>query len=390
MTVLIFVTLGIAVSLFRSLVLALEIGQPLPLFDPEAAIIRIVLAILLWLATVVFLRPGRRNFWEFTLYFILTLPLLAIAVWVDRPAVALFVMPVLVRYWSSRKVALTYFIILAVVGNVWSGFLSHTLDSWGQTVDEKIRLAVLTFAEASFAYIAFELALKLEEERRRLAEVLQQLEYYQQNALRYAGLQERARLSQDLHDSLGHHLTILRLDTQHLQKLTMQASFNRESIVESVNDVEDRCREAFVNLQDVVSVLSRSRFDESFFKSLSLLARSNSYLVNMSFVGNEPQLNYEIQMAIYRCLQESITNALKYGDGEGIRVIVYAEKDYLEVQVINRFLVGLSRALENSWNSNNSGLKGMHQRMQTLGGYVTYTSEKGIFQVKIFLPIQRI
>lgn len=390
--IVIFTGLGILVTLLRSLVINPDDLGSLPLLSPAEALLRLAVA-LLWFAAVLWaIRPGELSRAEQVLLVLGTLAFSVLVVWGDRPAAALMVTPIVARYWLSLRQTLWLFAALFV-----SSLLIYVLIPPMGNLDGiqqwlgLLGLAVVTLTQAGFTYAAFELTLWGAGQRADLRRAYQELRAYRALELQHASLEERAHLSRELHDTLGHQLTALRLDAQRARKLQQKAGGLDPQVAGALDNVMARSGEALEQLQDVVSTLQVPQLDGTLYQALRDLAQTWPAQVHLTLEGEEPELSSTHQLALYRGLQETLTNALKHAPEQPATARLYHEGAWLHLSVRN----GLSPALPGELETRQPprrgglGLDGLRSRFEALGGSVQATRKQEVFEVCLTLPLTR-
>lgn len=186
---------------------------------------------------------------------------------------------------------------------------------------------------------------------------------------------ERLRISRELHDAWGHELTALGLQLEIASHVT-EPGRAKDHVIQA----KGLARDLLGKVRDVVSTLREAeRCDLK--DSLEALARSvPTPAIHLEF---EPGIRVgpEQAHALMRCAQEAVTNAIKHAqasnlwlqvtsDGEGVRLV--ARDD------------GKARAAAAA---PGSGLLGMRERMEHLGGRLAVQSGTGRgFTIDAWLP----
>jgi len=185
---------------------------------------------------------------------------------------------------------------------------------------------------------------------------------------------ERLRISRDLHDSLGHKLTALKLQlelashidsSQILDKVTLAKNIS-ESLL---NDVR----------QSVNSFRQGGEID--LFQAISTLCRGLPNLqINRRFDLPESLLSARQAEALFRCIQESLTNTIKHAKATVCDISLYLDKDTIHATIQDN---GQQCAHIQAGN----GLQGMAERIQPLDGTFTYRKIPQGFLVHISFPM---
>jgi signal transduction histidine kinase len=186
---------------------------------------------------------------------------------------------------------------------------------------------------------------------------------------------ERLRISRELHDAWGHELTALGLQLEIASHVT-EPGRARDSVVRA----KSLSRDLLAKVRDVVSTLREAeRCDLE--EALRALAQSiPTPAIHVEFAPGI-RVGPEQAHALMRCAQEAVTNAVRHSqasnlwlqvmpDGEGVRLV--ARND------------GSARPASGS---PGSGLVGMRERVETLGGRLAVGTGSGLgFTVDAWLP----
>jgi two-component system sensor histidine kinase DegS len=132
-------------------------------------------------------------------------------------------------------------------------------------------------------------------------------------------VEERNRLSRDIHDGLGGTLSGLIIQAEYLLTLTQDDDPLRNEIVElksSGEEAIDEVRRALSMMRNEFELVPQLENACQTFTSRSRLP------VNLEINGVPPQLTEEQQLSIFRILQESLTNIMKHAQAQKVDVEV--------------------------------------------------------------------
>lgn len=207
-------------------------------------------------------------------------------------------------------------------------------------------------------------------------------------SLRHAIAEERARIARDLHDSIGHHLTIIALQAGAARRLWASDPPKAKAALATVARV---AAQGTVELQMALGgelALARDApFGTAPLTSIAALldnARAAGLLVSMHTGANPPELPGDIELALFRVLQESLTNILRHAPGATANVTIRTCGPRVELVVANT-AGGQSPA----WADGSShGQRGMRQRVEECGGSLDHRQRaNGGFEVRAWFPI---
>ncbi|MFE0047687.1 sensor histidine kinase [Streptomyces albireticuli] len=218
-----------------------------------------------------------------------------------------------------------------------------------------------------------------------------QLEREQEIVADRARLRERARIAQDMHDSLGHELSLIALRAGALQVAPGLAPEHRAAAAElrgAAADATDRLREIIGILRDP-SPPSLTPADETI---TALVARAAASGLRVRLCAPREEAEGAPSMAAraaYRVVQEALTNAAKHAPGAEVTVDVEERPGETAVTVVNGPAPGEGpdRALDPAPASHGgTGLLGLRERVALAGGDFTAGPYEGGFRVRARLP----
>lgn len=203
--------------------------------------------------------------------------------------------------------------------------------------------------------------------------------------------QERLRIARDLHDVVAHTLATINVQAGvagHL--LDREPSHARTALV----TIEDASRDALNELRAIVGVLREHESGQAPLEPAPTLeavvelverARGSGLDVSLDLRGNRPQrLPEAVQVAAFRIVQESLTNAQRHAAGAPAHVSVTFEPERLLVAIEN----GIGVA-SNGGGGLGVGLIGMKERAEAVGGTLQAARCERGFLVAAELPYRR-
>ncbi|MFB6806701.1 sensor histidine kinase [Streptomyces sp. NPDC056387] len=199
-------------------------------------------------------------------------------------------------------------------------------------------------------------------------------------------LLERTRIARELHDSIGHALTVAVV-----QAGAARAAGNPEFTDRALSAIEETGRAALEDLERVLVVLRESPQAVSQRPTLTeadrLLdsARASGSEVDAQLTGPLDQLPGPVTREGYRILQEALTNVLRHCGPVPVRVRVEMAVGRLDMEVTNPLPEGPT-----VMSGSGSGLRGMRERAALLGGEAETGPYEGSWRVRARLPLERI
>lgn len=183
---------------------------------------------------------------------------------------------------------------------------------------------------------------------------------------------ERRRIAGELHDGVGHELLLL--------KNSLQQGVNRTEarIDHIINDVRMISR----NLHPVV--LDQIGLKHSIQYLCDQLMEGGGLFVSAE-IDYEGQLSRNDELQLYRIIQESLNNVIKYAGAMAAKIDIHPKKDKLCVSIMDN---GKGFDVEETMNTERAfGLNSMVQRAKALGGRINISSTPEGTVINLEIPI---
>ncbi|WP_346817243.1 hybrid sensor histidine kinase/response regulator transcription factor [Bacillus paramobilis] len=207
------------------------------------------------------------------------------------------------------------------------------------------------------------------------------LEQYMSQIERITLAEERNRLSSELHDTVGHAYTSIIMGME-----TLRTELATEMGIQRLDSLLDMGRKSIDDVRGYLHQMDSPCQSPSLIQSLQNLGAEfqEHAQVNVSFrtFGEEYQLSRQAKIAFIRCLQESLTNAVRHGQGTEIIVSLQFDEQYtrLEVQDNGKGNVEWQEGF---------GMNAMKERAMNLQGHLSvYTKPEEGMLVTCTIPRQ--
>ncbi|MEU8662588.1 sensor histidine kinase [Actinoplanes philippinensis] len=200
--------------------------------------------------------------------------------------------------------------------------------------------------------------------------------------------EERLRMARELHDVLGHHLSLI--NVQAGVGLHLMDS-RPEQAREALSAIRTASAEALREVRSVLGVLrtegeAAPRQPALGLSRLSDLTADAGFPVRTAILGEPRELPAEVDRAAYRIVQESLTNVRKHAGPDPAAVVeIRHAPGALHLSITNTGVTGGAPPPEGS-----SGLTGMRARAESLGGTLTAgpaPGGTGGYRVTAVLPV---
>ncbi|WP_030894171.1 sensor histidine kinase [Streptomyces sp. NRRL S-474] len=195
-------------------------------------------------------------------------------------------------------------------------------------------------------------------------------------------LLERTRIARELHDSIGHALTVAVV-----QAGAARAAGDTEFTDRALSAIEETGRAALEDLERVLGVLRESGKPVSSRPTLAdadrLLdsARASGAKVDAEVSGPVDTVPGPVSREGYRILQEALTNVLRHAGGVPAQVRVLVTDGTLVLSIRNPLTAPVPGP------GRGSGLRGIRERAALLGGRARTGPDEGDWQVHVELPL---
>ena len=213
--------------------------------------------------------------------------------------------------------------------------------------------------------------------------------------------QERARIARDLHDVVAHHMSLIvvRADTAsyRLTGLDQTARGEFTALAEEARDALQEVRGVLAVLHDGGAPLAPQP-GLAQVPALIEAARRAGSPVREELPDPLPQLPTQGAIAVYRVIQEALSNARRHAPGQEVHVLVHAIADplgqeQLQVQVRSAVPGGASPPEASggpggagAWGH---GLRGLAEQARAAGGTLAAGSDGTVFDVVARIPMAR-
>lgn len=276
------------------------------------------------------------------------------------------------RYWAWLAMALRYLWAILFAPIVYGNVIVPSNDA-------------LLLAGWLLALVIAAEAIRIRAERVAAAKAARQIDQRRRES------EERLRVARDLHDVVGHNISLI--NVQASMGLDLMDS-QPEQAGAALSAIKAASKEALEELRTMLTTLRR---DEDVaprspapglnrLPELVELTKAAGLSVEVEISGKESPLPAAVQLAAYRIIQESLTNVARHAAQAHVTVRVAYEDAELHVEVNDdgKDLTGRPAGI-----GTGSGIAGMRERATALGGILTAGFRPGGgFRVSARLPVR--
>ena len=235
-----------------------------------------------------------------------------------------------------------------------------------------VRSGMGTLAAAAFTAVVTELGQREGRARAELAEANRLLRGYAAQAEELATTRERNRLARDIHDGLGHHLTVVQMQVQAARAVLGTDPGRADDVLAKA---QSQATEALAEVRRSVSALREPRTTPPLPEALAGLAADTAAAgvpTELEVAGTARELPPETTESLFRAAQEGLTNVRKHAHASRARLVLdYAGQGTVRLEVCDDG-TGTAGAATAGF-----GLVGLRERAAHLGGRLQVESLPG-------------
>jgi signal transduction histidine kinase len=219
------------------------------------------------------------------------------------------------------------------------------------------------------------LAKELETANRRLVEYAAQVE-------ELAAVQERNRLAREIHDNIGHYLTIVNMQIE-AARVTLGSDPSRA--LDALEKAQEIARKGLSSVRESVAALRVSPVDnhslEEAITELVTETKGTGLSVQINVIGKPRAVDEKVALALYRVAQEGLTNVRKHAQASQVEV----KLDFTHAGNIS--LIVQDDGVGTTDTGGGFGLVGMRERILLLGGDFKIVTQPGQgFRLEVTVP----
>ncbi|MGE8203545.1 sensor histidine kinase [Heyndrickxia sp. NPDC080065] len=179
--------------------------------------------------------------------------------------------------------------------------------------------------------------------------------------------EERTRIARDLHDTLGHTLSLITLKSQLVEKLT---KIDPERAQIEAKEIEKTSRSALKQVRELVSNMRSITIAEELIQVQEIL-KAAGITYHHQGLTDTSEIPPVSQNIVSMCLREAITNVVKHSKAKNCSITILKTTENI------RFIVKDDGIGLKNKGIDGNGLKGMEERLSLIDGNLIITHQKG-------------
>ncbi|MFW5658600.1 MAG: PAS domain S-box protein [Bacteroidota bacterium] len=204
---------------------------------------------------------------------------------------------------------------------------------------------------------------------------------------------ERRRVAEDLHDSLGQMISVTNIEIGHLKQTLNNAEYTPEEAISRIERIQNLMGELAKETRMISRhLLPQLLNDLGMIPAVENLANKMRETVNIRFqvkkMGEPYRLDSAVEIAVFRIVQEAMTNAVKHSQADNVYILFHFQKQAFEA-VVRDDGVGMDEEKVAKRREKSMGLNNIETRAKLIKGKITITSEPDDGTViKLRLPLR--
>lgn len=192
-------------------------------------------------------------------------------------------------------------------------------------------------------------------------------------------------MAREIHDTLAHTLTTLIVQLEACKKLT---AIDPSRLPVELEKAQNLSRSGFNDVKRSIKALRPQAMEEkSFFASINVIINEVMESTKVKITLNnllpkDIKLPSQMEIALFRVIQESITNSVRHGQASEIQIHMEKENYMLKLWILDNGIgcINIKKGY---------GTQGIQERIEGLKGTVEFSSSVGKgFKTKVLIPCE--
>lgn len=204
--------------------------------------------------------------------------------------------------------------------------------------------------------------------------------------------EERKRIAREIHDGLAQTMAHVVLRTEIAERMLSQE--NLDSVKEELSDLKGQVRDGLEEVRKMIFNLRPMALDDlglipTLHKFVQDFEEKSKIRTRFELAGREKRLPSEMEVAVYRLIQEAFSNVLKHAKATYISLTITFQKHMTKIVIKDNGIGFNVEEMESKMiTSSHYGLIGMQERIDLLEGKIDIESKKGEgTKITMLIPI---
>ncbi|MEK3874887.1 sensor histidine kinase [Paenibacillus sp. FSL M7-0420] len=185
--------------------------------------------------------------------------------------------------------------------------------------------------------------------------------------------EERVRIARDLHDTMGHTLSLITLKSQLVERLVVK---NPERAQAEAREIQRTSRAALRQVRELVSEMRAVSVAEELAEAAEML-RSAEIALEVEGDAALPGVSGLTQSILSLCIKEGITNIVKHSRADQCRISIVMTPGEVQITLEDNGIGVDASGSEGTERRDGNGMKGMGERLALIDGSLTLAPRPG-------------
>lgn len=199
---------------------------------------------------------------------------------------------------------------------------------------------------------------------------------------RLAVAEERLRFARDLHDLLGHSLSLIALKSDLAGQLALQAP---ERAANEMRDVEGVARTALREVREAVAGYRQPTLASELAAAAEILAAAG---IELQSQGRLDELPAQAEAALAWTVREGVTNVIRHSRASGCTIRLLRNGNVAAAEVTDNGKSAQVELAEFAHRAGHSGLAGLAERITAVGGRIEAGPADDGFRLLVVVPVE--
>ncbi|MBD0384191.1 sensor histidine kinase [Paenibacillus sedimenti] len=204
--------------------------------------------------------------------------------------------------------------------------------------------------------------------------------------------EERKRIAREIHDGMAQTLANVVLRTEIAERMLIKQDI--PSVREELVDLKGQVRGGLEEVRKIIFNLRPMALDDlgivpTLRKYVQDFEEKHRIRTKFNLVGRETRIPSGLEIAIFRLVQEALSNVIKHAKATFVSVELTLERDQVQIYVVDNGIgFDVAQTEQSIAKGNNFGLLGMRERVELLDGSMILESEKDSgTKITMLIPI---
>jgi two-component system sensor histidine kinase DegS len=192
--------------------------------------------------------------------------------------------------------------------------------------------------------------------------------------------EERKRIAREIHDGMAQTMANVVLRTEIAERMLTKQEFT--AVKEELIDLKGQVRGGLEEVRKIIFNLRPMALDDlgivpTLRKYVQDFEEKTKIRTTFTLVGRESRYPSGLEIAIFRLVQEALSNVAKHAKATFVSVELTLEKEHVKINIADNGIgFDVEKTQQIITKGNNFGLLGMRERVELLDGHMHIASEK--------------